>query len=82
MALPQKTLEALLRSTFPGANIVVQDLRGDEDHFLVEITAAVFQGKTKLQQHRLVYAALGPTLKESIHALSLKTYILSHDPKN
>lgn len=68
-------LERLLRQGIPGATeVVVKDLTGTRDHFEALVVAEGFAGKSRLERHRLVYAALGDRMKADIHALTLKTY--------
>lgn len=56
-----------------GANVLVEDLRGDQKHYGVDVVAAAFEGKTTIQQHQMIYDALGLAMKEKIHALRIKT---------
>jgi stress-induced morphogen len=68
-------LKRLLRQGIPGATeVVVKDLTGTRDHFEALVVAEGFAGKSRLERHRLVYAALGDRMKADIHALTLKTY--------
>lgn len=69
-----KEIEERLRTAFPDAQIVLDDLTGTKDHYQARIVSASFSGKTPIQQHQLVYAALAEEMKGPIHALSLKTY--------
>ncbi len=66
----QKRIEAAL----PGAEVAVQDLTGTRDHFQVLVVSESFVGKTMIQQHQMIYQALGDAMKEAIHALSVKTF--------
>jgi stress-induced morphogen len=66
-------LEAELRQAFPDAEIVIEDLAGDGDHFRARITAAAFRGLTRIRQHQLVYAALKGKVGGELHALALET---------
>lgn len=67
-------LEQRLRAAFPGAErIEVQDLTGTKDHYKAVIVAKEFQGKTRIEQHQLVYAALGELMAGPVHALALET---------
>ena len=67
-------LEQRLRAAFPGAErIEVQDLTGTKDHYKAVIVAKEFQGKTRIEQHQLVYAALGELMAVPVHALALET---------
>lgn len=67
-------LRAALARAFPGAELEVTDLTGTQDHYKARIVAEAFAGKGKLQQHRLVYAALGDAMRGPVHALALETY--------
>ena len=67
-------VEALLRKGFPDLEVRVTDLTGTNDHYEAAIASDAFVGKSLLEQHRLVYAALGEAMKEQIHALTFKTY--------
>lgn len=69
-----EALRALLGSAFPGADIDLVDLTGTRDHYQARIVSSAFEGKTPLEQHRMVYGALGDAMQGPIHALALKTY--------
>lgn len=64
----------LLLAEFPGADIEIVDLTGTQDHYQARIVSAAFEQKTPIEQHRMVYAALGSMIHGPIHALALKTY--------
>jgi stress-induced morphogen len=66
-------LEAELRSAFPDATILIEDLAGDGDHYRAKITAEAFRGLTRIRQHQLVYAALKGKVGGELHALALET---------
>lgn len=66
-------VKQVIESGLPGSEAVVTDLTGSGDHFKAEVTCADFAGKTPIQQHKLVYAALGDLMKGPIHALQLAT---------
>jgi stress-induced morphogen len=69
-------LEQRLRAAFPGAaRIEVQDLTGTKDHYKAVIVATEFQGKTRIEQHQLVYQALGELMAGPVHALALETRV-------
>ena len=69
-------LVGLIRQTMPDARVDVFDRTGTMDHFNVTIRSSAFRGKTLLEQHRMVYGALGAALKDGrIHAVELKTHI-------
>ncbi len=68
-------VEAMIKTQLPDAHIQVQDLTGGGDHYQAIVVSALFEGKTLVQQHQLVYAAVGEAMAtEAIHALALKTY--------
>ncbi|MCE9624794.1 MAG: BolA family transcriptional regulator [Deltaproteobacteria bacterium] len=73
MMHPEQVQEKLVQS-FPNSEVVVQDTTGTMDHFQVLIISSLFEGKTMVEQHQMVYKALGDLMKEAIHALALKTY--------
>lgn len=73
MGIPAEEVELLIRAEIPDAHVKITDLAGDNNHYHAEITSARFSGKTKLQQHQMVYAALGARMGTELHALSLKT---------
>ncbi|HVW29404.1 MAG TPA: BolA family transcriptional regulator [Polyangiaceae bacterium] len=64
--------ETLLRA-FPDADVEVTDLTGTSDHYQARIVSDAFQGKSRIQQHRMVYAALGDAMGGAVHALALQT---------
>jgi stress-induced morphogen len=66
-------LEAELREAFPDAEIAIEDLAGDGDHYRARITSARFAGLTRIRQHQLVYAALKGKVGGELHALALET---------
>jgi stress-induced morphogen len=68
-----ETVQARLLAAFPTARVEVSDLTGTEDHFQALIVAQEFQGKSRIDQHKMVYAALGELMKGAIHALALTT---------
>ncbi len=63
-----------IQAAFPDSEVVVEDLTGTRDHFQILVISPNFQGKTMIEQHQMVYSALGDLMKEAIHALALKTY--------
>lgn len=66
-------IETMIREAMPEAEVVVQDLTGTQDHFQAMVISTDFEGKSMVEQHQMVYAALGDSMKEAIHALALKT---------
>ena len=66
-------IRSLLLASFPDARVEVTDLTGTKDHFQAVVVTAAFEGKTRVDQHRMVYAALGDLMNGPIHALALTT---------
>ena len=73
MPMTADALEAELRAAFPDADIAIDDLAGDGDHYRARITASAFVGLTRVRQHQLVYAALKGKVGGELHALALET---------
>lgn len=73
MAMSQNEILSLLKQAFPEGKITLKDYQGDSDHYALEIYAPEFEGLNRLQQHRLVYEALGPKMGQELHALTIKT---------
>ena len=68
-----KDIESLIKKKIPDAKIVIKDLVGDNNHFSAEISSKEFNGKSRIEQHKMVYNALSEELKEDLHAISIKT---------
>ena len=73
MPMPIEALEAALREGFPDAQIEIQDLAGDGDHYKARIVSDAFKGLPRVRQHQLVYAALKGRMGGELHALALET---------
>ena len=73
MAMSAQALENLLRDAFPDAEIRIDDLAGDGDHYRAVIRSDAFQGKSRVAQHQMVYAALKGAMGGELHALALET---------
>jgi len=73
MAMRVEELESLLRNAFADADIQIQDLAGDGDHYRATIRSAAFEGKSRVAQHQMVYAALQGRMGGQLHALALET---------
>ena len=71
-------IERLIKAGIPGASVTIEDLRGDGDHYAAHVTAAAFAGKSRIQQHQMVYQALRGKMGDQLHALALQTGL----PKN
>ena len=75
MAMSSAEIERLIREAMPDAQVRIEDLRGDGDHFAAYVTSQSFQGKSRVQQHQLVYQALRGAMGGQLHALALQTSI-------
>ncbi len=75
MAVDEKTIIDLIQAGIPDAEIRIEDLRGDGDHYAAYIESASFEGKSRVQQHQMVYAALKGTVGEALHALAIQTSV-------
>ncbi len=73
MPMPIADLEAELKAAFPDADIQVDDLAGDGDHYRARIVSKAFAGLSRVKQHQLVYAALKGKVGGELHALALET---------
>ena len=73
MAMKAGDIEDLIRAGIPGAKVKIRDLAGDGDHYAAEVVAEAFRGKTRVQQHQMVYAALQGNMGGVLHALALTT---------
>jgi stress-induced morphogen len=73
MPMTVQELESSLREAFPDAEIAIEDLAGDGDHYRARIVAAAFRGQTRVRQHQMVYAALKGRVGGELHALALET---------
>lgn len=75
MAMAAADIEALIRAALPDASVEIIDLAGDNNHYRAVVTSAVFAGKNRVQQHKLVYEALGGRMGGELHALQLVTAV-------
>ncbi len=73
MAMDSGEIERLIKAKFPNAQIEIRDLAGDGDHYAAHVVAPEFAGKTRVQQHQMVYEALGGRMGGALHALALTT---------
>ena len=73
MAMSANEIEELILKTFPNAKITIDDLRGDGDHYAAQIITEEFRGKTRVQQHQMIYNAMGGKMGTELHALALNT---------
>ena len=77
MPMKQGDLERLIKAAIPDAEVIINDLRGDGDHYAAFVKSAQFIGKNRLQQHKMVYNALEGRMGNELHALALQTDIPS-----
>lgn len=75
MAMEASVIESMIKEALPDAAVTITDLAGDNDHFAAHIVSAAFKGKTRVQQHQMVYAALKGKMGGELHALALQTAI-------
>jgi stress-induced morphogen len=73
MPMSAAEIEALIKARLPDAQVTIEDLRGDGDHYAATVVSAAFKGKTRVQQHQMVYAALQGRMGGALHALALQT---------
>ena len=73
MPMDAKEIERLIKARFPDAEIAIKDLAGDGDHYAAHVVAAEFKGKSRVQQHQMVYKALQGRMGNELHALALQT---------
>jgi stress-induced morphogen len=71
--MPAADIEAMIKESFPDAQIEIRDLAGDGDHYSATVVSEAFRGKTRVQQHQMVYAALKGKMGGVLHALALST---------
>ena len=73
MSLKLEEIKGLIKESIPDAQITIQDLAGDDNHYSATIKSSVFSGKSKIEQHKLVYKALKGKMGNELHALALNT---------
>jgi len=73
MAINEEEIHKLLKEGFPDAEIEISDLAGDDNHFAAKVKSSKFKGKTRVQQHQMVYASLKGKMGNELHALALTT---------
>jgi len=73
MAMQAAEIEALIKAALPDAQVTIEDLAGDGDHYAATVVSEAFRGKSRVQQHQLVYAALRGRMGGELHALALQT---------
>jgi len=75
MAMSAAEIEGMIRAALPDAQVTITDLAGDGDHYAAHVASASFAGMSRVQQHKLVYDALGGRMGGALHALQLTTAV-------
>ncbi len=75
MPMDASEIERLIKARLPDAVISIQDTAGDQDHYAASVVSEAFRGKTRVQQHQMVYEALGGRVGGALHALALTTSV-------
>ena len=73
MAMDAGSIERMIKDALPDARVTIEDLRGDGDHYAAHVVSAAFKGKSRVQQHQMVYKALQGRMGNELHALALQT---------
>jgi stress-induced morphogen len=73
MAMPLNEIEAMIKAALPDAQVTIEDLAGDGDHYAARVVSESFRGKSRVQQHQIVYEALQGRMGGALHALALQT---------
>lgn len=75
MAMTASEIEELIRAALPGAEVTIEDLSGDGDHYAAHVVYAGFKGLPRVRQHQMVYEALQGRMGDRLHALALQTSV-------
>jgi len=75
MAMDIQEVEKLIKAGLPDAKVWIEDLRGDGDHYAAHVESPAFAGKTRIEQHQMVYRALSGHMGGALHALALRTSV-------
>ena len=75
MPMQAADIEKLIKEAFPDAEVTITDLAGDDNHWAAVVASSAFKGKTRVQQHQMVYAALKGNMGGALHALQLTTQV-------
>ena len=73
MPMNPSEIESLIKAALPDAQVSIEDLRGDGDHYAAYVVSTAFKGKSRVQQHQMVYQALKGRMGNELHALALQT---------
>ncbi|OSQ39911.1 BolA family protein [Thalassospira mesophila] len=75
MAMAAHEIETMIKEALPDAQVRIEDLRGDGDHYAAMVVSEAFRGKTRVIQHQMVYSALKGKMGDELHALALQTSV-------
>jgi stress-induced morphogen len=75
MAMDAAVIERLIKESLPDAEVSIEDLRGDGDHYAAHVASRAFRGKSRVEQHQMVYRALQGRMGSELHALALSTSV-------
>ena len=75
MPMSATDIERMIREAIPDAKVTIEDLRGDGDHYAAHVISATFRGKSRVQQHQMVYQALKGRMGGELHAMALQTSV-------
>ena len=75
MAMAAADIERMIKESFPDAVVSIDDLAGDGDHYAATVVSEAFRGKSRVEQHKMVYDALRDRIGNELHALALKTQV-------
>ena len=75
MGMKAAEIEKLIKEALPDADVTISDLAGDDEHWSAVVSSTAFKGKTRVQQHKMVYDALSGRMGGQLHALSLQTSV-------
>lgn len=75
MGMKGEEIEKFIKDAFPDADVTMTDLAGDDNHWSAVVVSSAFKGKTRVQQHQMVYAALKGNIGGVLHALQLQTQV-------
>ena len=79
MGMSAEQIETMIRDALPDADVAITDLAGDGNHYQAHVTSPAFRGKSRVQQHQMVYGALGERMGGELHALALTTAVPEED---
>ncbi|MGO9171939.1 MAG: BolA family protein [Rhodomicrobium sp.] len=80
MPMQPEEIERLIKASLPDAEVDIQDIAGDGDHYAATVISEAFRGKTRVQQHQMVYTALQGNMGGALHALALQTKVPDSKP--